>query len=67
MEKNMSNQISQEELDRETDALIIQMNRAQRFNYLKFGAAVLLTLIALFTVVYVTATIPATVVGLLGQ
>jgi hypothetical protein len=67
MENTMTNQISQEELDKDTDAMIIQMNREQRFNYIKFGAVILLTFMAFFTILYITATIPSAVMSLFGQ
>ena len=61
----MTEQVSQEQLDKETDAMIIQMDRAQRTNYLKFGAMMILMFMAVFAVVYVTATIPAAVVQII--
>lgn len=59
-------QFSQEKLDQETDAMIIQMHKQQQSNWLKAGALILLVLIGFFTVVYVSAIIPKTVMIILG-
>jgi hypothetical protein len=55
-----------EQLDRETDAMIIQLNRDQRRGYLKFGAFMMLMFIGFFTVTYLTLSVPAAVMSMMG-
>lgn len=58
---------TQDLVDKEIEAVVLQMNRNHRVSYLKFGAAVLLILCAALTVVSMAAAIPAAVMSIMGQ
>jgi len=62
----MSEHLTQEQLDKETDAVIIQMQRSQVTQTLKFGAIMILVFIGFFTVTYLTLSVPAAVMSMMG-
>jgi len=62
----MTEQLTQEQLDTETDAMIIQMDRAQRTNYLKFGAMMILLVISVFAIISMTVMIPEAVMSIIN-
>ena len=61
----MTKQFTEEQLNAETDAVIIQMNRDQRWNWLKFGAVVVLVGFGAFFVTYAAITIPTMVLEII--
>lgn len=63
----MTKRLTEEQLNAETDAMIIQMKRDQRWNWLKFGAMVMLVGIGVFLIAYIAIAIPTMVMGIIGQ
>jgi hypothetical protein len=63
----MTEQFSQEQLDKETDAMILQMRRSQATQYIKFGAIMVLVFMGFFAITYLALSIPAAVMAIMGQ
>lgn len=62
----MIEKFTQEQLDKETDAAIFQLRRAQVKNELKFAAILVLVFITVFILTYIVASVPAVVTSLMG-
>jgi hypothetical protein len=62
----MSEKLSEEQLEKEADAVILQMKRAQKVNYLKFGAVLMLIAVCLFGIATLLSAIPAAVMSFMG-
>lgn len=63
----MTEQISNKQLDKETDAMIIQIEKDENKGYLKFGASLILVSIFMFVMYYVVMAIPSIVMGTVGH
>jgi len=63
----MTEQLTQEQLDQEVDAMVIQLNRNQRKNWLKIGALLVLVFIGFSAAISVSVVVPGMVMAMFGQ